>query len=84
MLRERLEKQGTHITRTASIYSVNYEDEKKILGYLAENKINYECYTEVNIDGTTSSDLSIAFEKESDYYFFLAFLMEQAKVKGEA
>ena len=84
MLRDRLENQGKHIIRTASIYNINYEDEKKILGYLAENKFNYECYTEIDIDGTTSSDLNIAFEKESDYYFFLAFLMEQAKVKGEA
>ena len=83
MLRDRLENQGTHITRMASIYNINYEDEKKILGYLAENKIKYECYTAIDIDGTTSSDLNIAFEKESEYHFFIAFLVE-AKSKGEA
>lgn len=84
MLRDRLENQGTHITRMASIYNINSDDEKMILGYLQGNKIKYECDTVVYLKGITSTDLNIAFEKESDYHFFLVFLMEQAKVKGEA
>lgn len=84
MFRDKLENQGTHITRMASIYNINSDDEKMILGYLQGNKIKYECDTVVYLKGITSTDLNIAFEKESEYYFFIAFLLEQAKVKGEA
>lgn len=84
MFRDRLENQGTHITRMASIYNINSDDEKMILGYLQGNKIKYECDTEVAPNGITYSHLEIAFEKESEYRFFIAFLLEQAKVKGEA
>ena len=86
MFRDRLAYKGTEVARIVKMYNINYEDEQMILGYLQDNKIKYECDTEVDPNGTTSSDLEIAFEKhhESEYYFFIAFLLEQAKVKGEA
>lgn len=83
MFRDRLAHKGTDVARIVKMYNVNYEDEEKILGYLQENKIKYECDTEVEPNGITSSDLEIAFEKESEYHFFIAFLVE-AKSKGEA
>lgn len=91
MFRDRLAYKGTEVSRIVKMYNVNYEDEEMILGYLRENKIKYECDTEIepNRDraalpyGITSSDLEIAFEKESEYHFFIAFLVE-AKSKGEA
>lgn len=83
MFRDRLAYKGTKVARIVKMYNINYEDDMKILGYLQENKIKYECDTEVDPNGITSSDLEIAFEKDSEYYFFIAFLRE-AKSKGEA
>lgn len=84
MFRDRLAYKGTEVARIVKMYNINCDDEKMILGYLQGNKIKYECDTEVDPNGTTSTDLEIAFEKERDYHFFIAFLLEQAKVKGEA
>lgn len=90
MFRDRLAYKGTEVARIVHMYNINYDDEKMILGYLQENKIKYECDTvvfryewgkEVEINGITSSALEIAFEKESDYYFFIAFLSEQVELQ---
>ena len=82
MIRHRMEEKGKNDERIVRMYGLNYDQEKIILTYLRDNKIMYECDTEVEHNGNTYTSIEIGFEHDKDYYFFLAFIGEQ-KFDGE-